>query len=401
MSMLYRGRLSFLMAHPWRPTAGIFFANGATFGIWATQIPLVRERLGLDATVLGLLLLVLGAGAVTAMAASGYLIRRFGSAALTRFSAAAFIALLPVTTVAPSLLLLAPVLFAFGAAGGSMDVAMNAHAAEVERHAGRVYMSSFHGMWSVGGLMGAGLGSLLLGVVSGPVQAAVAALVIGVVAAASQGGLLAHVAALESQTNAHLRPDALALMIGTMAAVTFAAEGSVLDWSSLYMRTALGAPPELVGFGYAAFSAAMAGGRFVGDRIRSRYGAATIIRGGALLAALGLFVAPATGSAAGAIVGFALTGLGLSNVVPVLISAAGAMRNGDIAIATVTTLGYGGLLAAPPLLGFVADATSLATMFVLVAGMCVLVAACGGIARAATGRDGTEESGAGPVARTS
>jgi predicted MFS family arabinose efflux permease len=389
------------MAHPWRPTAGIFFANGATFGIWATQIPLVRERLDLDTTVLGVLLLVLGAGAVTAMAASGYLIRRFGSAALTRFSAAAFIALLPLTAIAPSLLLLAPVLFAFGAAGGSMDVAMNAHAAEVERHASRVYMSSFHGMWSMGGLIGAGLGSLMLAVMPGPVQAVIAALVIGAVAAASQGGLLPQVATPEGHTRAHLRPDVLALVIGTMAAVTFAAEGSVLDWSSLYMRSALGAPPELVGFGYAAFSAAMAAGRFVGDRIRRRYGAAAIIRGGAILAALGLFVAPATGSVGGAIVGFALTGLGLSNVVPVLISAAGAMRNGDVAIATVTTLGYGGLLAAPPLLGFVADATSLATMFVLVAALCIVVAAGSGVVRSATARTAAEAAATGRSAPTS
>ncbi|HEX2553427.1 MAG TPA: MFS transporter [Microvirga sp.] len=369
------------VARPWGPTAGIFFANGATFGIWATQIPLVRERLGLDTAVLGILLLVLGAGAVSAMAASGWLIRRFGSAALTRLSAAIFIATLPLAAIVPNLAVAVPVMFVFGAAGGSMDVAMNAHAAEVERRVGRVYMSSFHGMWSVGGLVGAGLGSLMLGVFAGPVQALVAAVLAAGIVAVSQHGLLARVPPPEGHAAGSLRPDALALAIGTMAALCFAAEGSVLDWSSLFLRAELGAPAERAGFGYAAFSAAMAAGRFVGDALRSRFGAAAIIRAGAALAVLGLLIGPATGSDAGAIAGFALAGLGLSNVVPVLISAAGAGPRGDVAIATVTTLGYGGLLAAPPLLGFLAQATSLSTMFLAVAGMSAAVFLGAGIAR--------------------
>ena len=371
--------------HSWGPTAGIFFANGATFGVWATQIPLVQERLALDAAVLGILLLVLGAGAVCAMAASGWLIRRFGSAALTRLSAAVFVAMLPVTAVAPGLTVLVPALFLFGAAGGSMDVAMNAHAAEVERRAGRACMSSFHGMWSVGGLVGAGLGSLLLGFVAGPVQALIAAVAVAAIVAVSQRGLLARVAPPEGHAAASLRPDALALLIGAMAALAFAAEGSVLDWSSLFLRAELGAPAERAGFGYAAFSAAMAAGRFGGDALRGRFGAPAIIRTGAALAVLGVLIGPATGSAAGAIAGFALAGLGLSNVVPVLISAAGAGPRGDVAIATVTTLGYGGLLAAPPLLGFVAEVTSLATMFLIVAGLCAAVLAGAGVARAGRG----------------
>jgi predicted MFS family arabinose efflux permease len=373
------------VARPWGPTAGIFFANGATFGVWATQIPLVRERLSLDAAVLGILLLVLGAGAVCAMAASGWLIRRFGSAALTRLSAAVFVAMLPAAAVAPSLAVLVPALFVFGAAGGSMDVAMNAHAAEVERRAGRAFMSSFHGMWSVGGLAGAALGSLLLGLVSGPVQALLAAGAAAVIVAASQRGLLARVAPPEGHAAASLRPDALALLIGAMAALTFAAEGSVLDWSSLFLREELGTPADQAGFGYAAFSAAMAAGRFAGDWLRGRFGPVAIIRTGAALAVLGLLAGPATGSAAGAVAGFALAGLGLANVVPVLISVAGAGPRGDVAIATVTTLGYGGLLAAPPLLGFVAEATSLATMFLIVAAMGAAVLAGAGVARAGRG----------------
>ncbi len=372
-----------LMAHPWRPTAGVFLANGAIFGVWATQIPLIKERLGLDATVLGILLLVLGAGAVSAMMASGYLIRRFGSATLTRVSAVIFIAMLPFTIIAPNLFLITIVLFVFGAAGGSMDVAMNAHAAQVERQHSRSYMSSFHGMWSVGGLAGAGLGGLLLAVTSGPTPAIIAVVIVGAVVAVSQRHLLAKVELPGGHVQATLRPDRLTLVIGVMAALAFAAEGAVLDWSSIYMRSELGVPTEMAGFGFAAFSATMAAGRFVGDWIRMHYGATTIVRGGTALALLGLLIGPVTGSATGAVIGFAMTGLGLSNVVPVLISTAGASRNGDVAIATVTTLGYAGLLAVPPFLGFVADATSLTTIFCVAAAMCLVIALGAGITQAA------------------
>jgi hypothetical protein len=157
----------------------------------------------------------------------------------------------------------------------------------------------------------------------------------------------------------------------------------VLDWSSIYMRSELGVPTEMAGFGFAAFSATMAAGRFVGDWIRIHYGATTIVRGGTALALLGLLIGPVTGSATGAVIGFAMTGLGLSNVVPVLISTAGASRNGDVAIATVTTLGYAGLLAVPPFLGFVADATSLTTIFCVAAAMCLVIALGAGITQAA------------------
>jgi predicted MFS family arabinose efflux permease len=371
------------MVHPWRPTAATFFANGATFGVWATQIPLLKERLGLDATLLGILLLVLGGGAVTSMMASGYLIRRFGSANLVRFSAVLFIVLLPVTTIVPDVTLLAVVLFLFGAGGGSMDVSMNAHAAEIERSVAKPYMSSFHGMWSLGGLAGAGLGSLLLGVVPGTVQTILAALVLGAIIAISQRHLLEQVELPEGHVHATLRPDLISILIGILAGLTFASEGAVLDWSSIYMKAELGSPTQTAGLGFAAFSAAMAIGRFLGDWIRSHYGATLIVRGGAILAMTGLLLGPLTGLAPLAVLGFALTGLGLSNIVPVLISAAGMTRNPDISIATVTTMGYGGLLAAPPLLGFVADATSYGATFILVAAMGLVIAVGADVARKA------------------
>ena len=275
-------------------------------------------------------------------------------------------------------------LFLFGAGGGSMDVAMNAHAVEVERSVAKAYMSSFHGMWSLGGLAGAGIGSLMLGFLPGTAQTILAAVVLGTILAVSQRHLLDQVEPPEGHAHATLRPDLLAILIGGLAGLTFASEGAVLDWSSIYMKAELGSPTEMAGLGFAAFSATMAIGRFLGDWIRSHYGATVIVRGGAILAMIGLVIGPLTDLAPVAVIGFALTGLGLSNIVPVLISAAGRTDNPDIAIATVATMGYGGLLAAPPLLGFFADATSLSATFVAVAAaMCLPVALGADVARRA------------------
>ena len=149
---------STFMDHPWRPTAAIFFVNGAVFGVWATQIPLAKERLALDPAMLGVMLLILGCGAVASMVTSGYLIRRFGTAPIIRWSAVLFCVMLPIVATAPNVAVLAVSLALFGAGGGCMDVSMNAHASAVEKAAGRAYMSSFHGMWSLGGLSGRRVG---------------------------------------------------------------------------------------------------------------------------------------------------------------------------------------------------------------------------------------------------
>jgi predicted MFS family arabinose efflux permease len=364
------------MCHPWRPTAAAFLVNGAVFGVWATQIPLAQERLGLGPAVLGLVILVLGGGAVLAMAGSGWLIRRFGNARLVRWTGAIFCICLPLTAVAPNLPVLAVVLFIFGASGGCMDVAMNALAAQVERATGRPYMSSFHGMWSVGGLAGAATGSLLLSVVSGPAQTALLALLLGTLLIWAQPYFLARDGGGAVTGHVSLRPEGAAIILGILAALCFEAEGTILDWGSIYLRAELGAATEMAGAGYAAFSATMAIGRFLGDKVRQTWGAVKIMLGGALLAAAGLALGPVSGHSGLAVLGFALAGIGLSNTVPLLFSAAGKSEHPDTAIATVSTLGYGGLLAGPPLLGFLAHATSYGMIFAASAAMCLTIGLC-------------------------
>jgi predicted MFS family arabinose efflux permease len=367
--------------HRWQPTAAMFFVNGAGYGVWSTQILLAKNRLALDPLVLGRVLLLLGLGAVVAMAASGWIMQRIGSGALMRISALIFLILVFLACVAPSTLTLGLVLLLVGASGGSMDVAMNAHGADVEQRHNRQYMSSFHGMWSVGGLAGATIGALLLTQVSGPVQGLIMTVLLGLAFLWGQGGLLPRRALESGASHASLRPTLIALIIGGLAGLCFASEAAVLDWGSIYLNERLGAVAALASIGYAAFSGAMAVGRFGGDALRKRVGGVAIIGLGCGLAVAGLLAGPLSGSPVLAVMGFAVAGLGLSNVVPVLFSAAGAMRNPESAIATVATLGYAGLLVAPALLGFVAHISSLDAIFVVTAIACLIIVAGANLTR--------------------
>ncbi|CAO3352446.1 MFS transporter [Azospirillum melinis] len=352
-------------------TVAAFFLNGTVFGVWATQIPLLKNRLDLSPAVLGAALLCLAVGALTAMIASGPLLGRLGSAPVTRVTALLFAGLLPLPSLVPDVMTLCIVLALFGASGGTMDVAMNAQGALVERRMGRPIMSSLHGMWSLGGLAGAGLGGLLLPLMPPAAQA-------GLVSA----GLLALFLALQGRflpdRNAGggglVLPDRKTLLLGLLAAMAFMGEGAILDWSAIHLRDDLGAPASIAGMGFGVFCAAMAAGRFSGDRLRHRFGGATLMRAGGLLATAGLGCVLAGGIVAGgapvlAMVGFGLTGIGLSNIVPVLFSTAGSVDSGhpDHAVAAVSTMGYAGVLAGPPLVGFIAEATSLATAFAMIA----------------------------------
>ncbi|WP_434616177.1 MFS transporter [Azospirillum sp. B2RO_4] len=352
-------------------TVAAFFLNGTVFGVWATQIPLLKNRLDLSPAVLGAALLCLAVGALTAMIASGPLLGRIGSAPVMRVTALLFAGLLPLPALVPDVVTLCIVLALFGASGGTMDVAMNAQGALVERRLGRPIMSSLHGMWSLGGLAGAGLGGLLLPLMPAAAQAALVSAGLLVLFLALQGRFLPD---RNAGGGGLVLPDRKTLLLGLLAALSFMSEGAILDWSAIHLRDDLGAPAAVAGMGFGVFSAAMAAGRFSGDRLRHRFGGATLMRGGGLLAAAGLGLVLAGGMVADgtpllAIAGFGLTGIGLSNMVPVLFSTAGAVETGhpDHAVAAVSTMGYAGVLTGPPLVGFIAQATSLATAFAMIA----------------------------------
>jgi MFS family permease len=356
--------------------AFIFLANGMIIGTWAAHIPLVAARLDISHGVLGVALLAMALGALVAMPLGGAAIARLGSAAVTRAAALALFATFLLPLIAPHPGLLIAALLVFGAANGLLDVAMNAHGVLVEHRLGRPVMSSFHGMWSLGGLIGAGAAAVLL-----PLMPALAEGVL-VTAVAAAMGIAALLQLLPTATDVHSGEGAFAwpsratLALGVLCFLAMSTEGAVLDWSALHLKESLTLGPGLAATGFAAFSASMAAGRFAGDWIRGHIGAVALVRWSALLGAVGLAVALVAPVAVLAIAGFAAVGFGMSNLVPIFFGAAGRIpgQASGTGIAAVATMGYTGFLAGPPVIGFVADVTSLAVALGLIVLACLAIA---------------------------
>jgi len=345
-----------------RATRCIFLVCGVATATWAPIVPFAKAGLALSDARLGMVLLMLGGGAMVAMPAAGLLIRRVGSRVVVVGGALVSLALLPVLATAPSALALSAALFTFGAAAGALDVAMNAHAIVVERMARRPLMSGFHGLFSIGGLVGAaGVSALLAAHLTIAHAAAVIATAMAVLVVAQVPALLPHDRDASPQPAGFVLAHGRVLVIGLLCALSFLGEGAVLDWSAVFLRFSRGFSEAAGGLAYAAFSVMMGIGRLSGDAWVARFGPARVLRVGSVVAAAGFAVATATPWSMTAIAGFALVGLGAANIVPVLFSAAGRLPGvpASVALAAVTSIGYAGLLAGPALIGLVAQATSL------------------------------------------
>jgi fucose permease len=235
-------------------------------------------------------------------------------------------------------------------------------------------MSSIHGLWSVGGLASAVLGSLLLPLMPASREAIVLGLALLILffwmwrRLAGGGG-----APARSQTKVG-RNSGWIWAIAMLAFLCFSTEGSVRDWSALYLGGALAAPLGRAAWGYAAYSACMGAGRIAGDWIRHHASDRTIVIAGGTAAAIGFCLAAASGNYVLAIAGFALVGIGLSNIVPIFVSAAGRSQQPAAAVSLVVTMGYAGYLASPPALGAIAGHASLAAMFLVVGAVALFIA---------------------------
>lgn len=355
-----------------------FLAAGLAMSAWAPLVPFAKERLALGEADLGLLLLCLGAGSLMAMPVTGLLASRFGCRVVVLVSGAFVCLVLPGLAMAPTPMLLGATLFAFGAALGTLDVAMNVQAVIVERESGGALMSGFHGLFSVGGFIGAGLMALMLWAGMTPVGASLAvSLLVALSLLAGAPHLLREPDAGEGHGSMFVVPHGAVIFIGVLCFLCFLAEGAILDWSALLLTSEQGMDATRAGLGYAAFAAAMTVGRLTGDRVVSRLGGKRVLLLGGLCSAAGFFVAVLAPSAPLALVGFLLVGLGASNVVPILFTAAGnqsAMPAG-LAIGAITTLGYAGILAGPAVIGFVAHAVSLNLAFAGLGGAMLVIAA--------------------------
>jgi fucose permease len=355
-----------------------FLAAGLAMSAWAPLVPFAKERLALGEADLGMLLLCLGAGSLMAMPVTGLLASRFGCRVVVLVSGAFVCMVLPGLAIAPTPMLLGATLFTFGAALGTLDVAMNVQAVIVERESGGALMSGFHGLFSVGGFIGAGLMALMLWAGMTPVGASVAvSLLVALSLLAGAPHLLREPDAADGHGSMFVVPHGAVIFIGVLCFLCFLAEGAILDWSALLLTSEQGMDATRAGLGYAAFAAAMTVGRLTGDRVVSRLGGKRVLLLGGLCGAAGFFAAVLAPSAPLALVGFLLVGLGASNVVPILFTAAGnqsAMPAG-LAIGAITTLGYAGILAGPAVIGFVAHAVSLNLAFAGLGGAMLVIAA--------------------------
>ncbi|EUB86832.1 MULTISPECIES: MFS transporter [Pseudomonas] len=352
-----------------------FFIAGLGIAAWAPLVPYAKARAGLDEGTLGLLLLCLGVGSILAMPLAGILATRFGCRKVATGGTLLICAALPLLATVSSIPALIATLFMFGAGLGTVDSTVNLQAVIVERASGKNMMSGFHGLFSLGGIVGAAGVSALLGLGLTPLAAML------VVVAVLIGALFKAVPHMlpygsESSGPAFAIPHGIVLFIGGMCFIVFLTEGAALDWSAVFLAQERGIDTAYAGLGYAAFALTMTAGRLLGDRIVRSVGATRIILFGGLLAAAGLFLATFAPSWEAALLGYALVGAGCSNIVPVLYTAVGkqTVMPESIAVPAITTLGYAGILAGPAVIGFVAHASSLSFAFGLMAVLLVAVA---------------------------
>ncbi|MBA3438609.1 MAG: MFS transporter, partial [Pyrinomonadaceae bacterium] len=318
--------------------------------------------LALTTGELGAALLGMALGALVAMPTTGWLTARFGSRLVTRVSALGFCVAVILPALASGRLWLVSALVVLGVTHGAMDVAMNAQAAELERAYRRPIMSSFHALFSFGGMAGAGVGGVMAHFGVEPLtHLSSVALSAGSAALVASRRLLANERRIINKEPVFARPERSLLGLGVITFCVMFGEGAMADWTAIYLLQTLQTDAGVAAAGYAAFSLAMAVGRLTGDRLTAGLGQVTMLRVGGSLAALGMGVSLIANQAFLVIVGFALVGAGFSTIVPLVFSAAGRNRgmSPGAAIAAVSTVGYFGFLVGPPLIGFGADRLTL------------------------------------------
>ncbi|MGW7308585.1 MFS transporter [Streptomyces sp. NPDC054835] len=373
-----------------RSALTLFFAlDGFLFAGWVVRIPAIKQQTGASAGDLGLALLGVSAGAVVTMTLTGRLCRRYGSHPVTVVTAVLLSLSLALPPLTRSPLALGLVLLVFGAAYGGINVAMNSAAVDLVAALRRPVMPSFHAAFSLGGMVGAGLGGLVAGSLS-PTAHLLDLTVVGLLLTAAAGPvLLRHPSPAPPEALPANRPGAAntstarpagarraVLVFGVIALCTAYGEGALADWGALHLAQDLDAHPGVAAAGYSLFALTMTAGRLSGTALLERLGQTRTLVVGGLTAAAGMLLGALAPTVWAALLGFAVTGLGLANIFPVAVARAGALA-GPSGVATASTLGYGGMLLGPPSIGFLADWFSLPVALTTVALLAAGAAAMG------------------------
>lgn len=360
-----------------RATLLMFLICGISVSAWAPMVPIVKQKIGINEAELGTILLAMGAGAIIVMPFIGPVIQKKGSRIVIILSSVVAAITLPILTLVNSPYTLGAALFVFGGSMGSLDVSMNSQAVVVQEKMNKPVMSSFHGMFSVGGLIGAlAFGFLLMLKLSAPVAACIISLVLLIIVFTNFNSFLPHNNNKEESAFVFRLPKGPVIVLGVFCFIVFLAEGAMLDWSALFLQAHRNFPISTAGVGYAVFSVAMALMRFTGDRLVHYFGPRKIVFWGATLASIGLLIAVFSPWQIITLSGFLLIGIGAANIVPVIFSSAGKAdpASPELALAAVTTLGYAGQLAGPALIGFAAHYSTLPVALGLLAAPLFLVA---------------------------
>lgn len=327
-----------------------------------TRIPSIKDALSLSESELGLALLGAPVGALFIMPFSGWLIARFDLGKTVWFSAFVLALSLALLSLANSFWSLTLALVFYGFNNSVMDISMNAAAAVTERNVKRPIMSTCHGMWSTGAMIGSGIGSLLVGFgLSTFAHLVGTSVCIILLLVLFRKHIFRYQEVRKAGDKVFAIPNLTLLLLALMGFCIMVSEGGIADWSAVYMRDTLQANAFLTGIAYAGFSLLMAIGRMFGDALIPRFGKQYMVLWGGLLSTVGLSLALVLGTPIMAIIGFSIAGLGYSCIVPVLFMSAANEPgySSGTGIAAVTTVGYAGFLAGPPFIGFLAEAYGL------------------------------------------
>lgn len=369
----------------------LFLANGLFAGAWSLKVPELAERLSLTPFLVSLLVVCYGVGSITIMPLAGAQIARRGSTLVAKVTASVFLFSMILITLAPNIWTAGLATFLFGGFAGAMDVAMNANAVEVEKSMRKAIMSSCHAFWSLGALIGSSASGYMIETFGPLPHALIITGVNAIILFLSFSMLMFDGPHIEADHAAVERrsifSSPLPWVIGVVALFCMVQEGVVIDWSALYLDRELGASLTVAAFGAGAMHGTMTLMRFAGDGIRDRFGAVPTMQVSGAVALVGLLTAGFAPNAYVAIVGFALAGIGVSNMVPIAFSAAGnlpGMAKGA-GLSVVTVMGYSGSLFFPTIFGFVADHTGFAAIFIGTPMLLVVVLLLSGLMRHADG----------------
>ncbi len=353
--------------------SSFFFIHGIVFSSWASRIPDVKTALSLSDAQLGGVLFLIPAGQLSAMMLSGWLVNRFGSRKMLTIASVIYPLALVLLGFVTSKFQLMAALFFFGITSNLSNISVNTQGVGVEKLYNRSIMASFHGMWSlagvVGGLLGAWMAAHSISTQEHFLMTFFVCLVILLSMYASMLPRDRKIKVGEVRQKTFVKPSLYIALLGIMAFCSMSCEGTMYDWSSVYFMQVVHPADNLIRAGYIACMTAMTIGRFSADFFATRFGSSQVIKGSGVILFIGFVLSVVFPSFYTAVAGFFLVGLGFSSIVPLCYSLAGKTTRmpPSMAVATVSTIGFFGFLFTPPLIGFISQASNMRVAFFIMA----------------------------------